>query len=1552
MIAIIVLTALMLLAIPFAAFMRRQHASGTQALHSARAKAGEAGALGHAQAALGLGQPGAENDANPFPYNDPNVDTLWEFRVTLRTQVAGGGFGTGTVSFAVDDALGLPNDGDPETVDGYIRVDGEWMAYSDLTGLTSASTTASLDVNAAHRGLFGTAEVPHAAGAIVSFFPDAELWTLDVEDPQSKININTAPYRVIRNLLGYLRIGDDAGGPAPVPGDAAFPNIRQQAITAAIVEYRSQSCIWENWDGFDDIPDGTYTPFQNVDMLKSISLARDGVGNFIWDNIAEPPLSAEEMDLLRPHITVNSGYATAGASWLGVANLESDMMAAPVGGATNLSVANLSDASRIGVGSTVWFEWPDTSVAPPIQYIEYRTVLAKNGCGRPLTLHEHFDSGNPTDELKLRFVPGFVGASASTPCYIKIDDEWIEYTGVSVDAAAGTMTLTGWTQDPFGTGMPPQMHQAGISYVDGDVICWENTLALTDDPPPLIGPLSADCLVADEPVIQVQNRHGINVNTCTDPIVLQSLFYDIDRYGSETFDTAAVDRIATETTPTSGPQGLLPRLAGGDEDFFDGDEDWFDGDGTSTAQGELDQFFLDLDTPLSTAQEAMLAHNANALTVPLQFNSGALLGLGSLAVADDRAGTPVAQSPNTARLARLFDVVPPLTESLWQWRSQKEFYEHILATGGGKNVLTMPLNEGLLPPDPTTHPSDYAIYADTRVDTGTVTAALEELNPTVFTTLLEGLHESPPEFSPDYSVAADSRVTASAPRDFDNTANGGIGNVHLQYPTNYSSPARQRHIEADSFHATLQPFAIEFWVKADTGFVADIGIDPNPTDLTARNQIRLRLESGTLVLRMDDEVAGTGPLGESFGGYVEARSSPGFSFDAADWHHVAVAVCGTFRNEIAMFIDGIYDENMDWSYHYLDATGLQQSVDETTVTEGYFWPLAMEVPNQRYSLAANAVLGETVVTLSNVTGLPHLSGRLAIGSATNDYAYIAIADSPINQVTLATPLNEGHSAGEAVAFMLPVVRPVVHRDAALAPALNDQIGLWAHTDLGNGSFRSNLASTVIGPETVQNVVTGAAYRWLGIDPNLYPLGGTAGTFFPDERWHVVDYDEFIANPSGALSGGLPSGTVGTDFSVGADRNGSLGLSGMIDEFRITTLPTALVEGPLTLGGSSNATLRQWEWFISAAVDPAGWLCVRVRDGASAPWLPAVTWPPATHTSGGYFVGPDTCVYSYEIYEGNVVSPIGHHGDMKGIQRLRPDLVTDAGTTAVAAGPHRLMPLSFITSTRLWAAFAPADDHIQVVDASQFPRQGYVKIDDEIIGYCGKDTSGSGFITPHLLLRPTAAAGGSPYPRGAYGTTEAGHAARTVVRHLPVRHLDRYREEDPGSPGAWTQHVNYSEAQLDAQMCMVSFPVYRAGKLNNVSWQLREPLEDGQKVAVLVRIDDAVAWNIAPEGDLTIGPEEVDGSDSTSNDLLWGTIIRDGDPAAGSLDIYHVVGGVSQYPTATSKVEVRFYFDLGETHPFNTGYDSVAGNPVPNAGWTNMIEIDEVTLEMLPESVTY
>jgi len=1561
MIAIIVLTALMLLAIPFAAFMRRQHAAGTQALHSARAESGEAGALSHAQAALGLGQPGAENSGNPFPYDNPQVDTLWEFRVTLRTQVAGGGFGTAAVSFAVDDALGLPNDDNDETIDGYIRVDNEWMAYSDITWvLPPTSTSATVVVGADHRGLFGTVDAPHAAGAIVSFFPDAELWTLDVEDPQSKININTAPYRVIRNLLGYLRIGGNSPED-PATGDPAvdFPSTDQIAIAQAIYSYR--------------VDPVTLQPRR----FASIDAVRNAI-----------PLTAEEMDLLRPHVTVNSGYVVGADSWLSVGNLESDMTAAAIGGATNLSVANVSDASRIGVGSTVWLSWTHLGTS----FSEFRTVLAKNGCGRPLVLAADCAAGDTS--IDLQWAPGFVGASPSPPspsdipCYIKIDDEWIMYTDVTVDDEDNPtiLTLENCVRNQFGTA--PADHLHGIAYVDGDVICWENTLAPINDPPPLTDVLSDDCLVAEAPLIRVQNRHGVNANTCTDPVVLQSIFYDIDRYGDDRFgvlpDTA--NYVASE---------LVNYLAGGDGDFFGGPsaEDWFDAtDGPMpltpstppwhTARDELKDFFLDLGAPLSAAQEAMLAHNASALTVPLQFNSGALLGLGSLAVADDRAGTPVAQSPNTAQLARLFDVLPPLTESMWQWRSQKEFYEHILATGGGKNVLTMPLNEGLLPPPDTAVAT--ADYEDTTGGIGTVTPVLEELNPTWFTTMLEGLHEPPPwpdpppnAFALDYSVAGDTTVVA-ADADFGNTTAEGITGEYLQYNTNHTDVAGKRHIEADSFLGTIQPFAIELWVKPDTGIVSEqllVDIGAGSAVETAQNQVRLYMNPETtggvtkprLVLRLDDQVGA---------GCVKAWSSNDFDFDPGVWHHVAVAACGTFPHEIAMFIDGVYDRDMDWHYYYLDGLGVVHDEDATTVNEAYFWPVAMNVPVGTYTVAPGPDAGgwdpdplNTEIGLTDISDLPPV-GWVAINTTGELYEYNGfdselVAGASVDTIVLTRPLSVRHNPGEPVTCMIPLVRPATHKaadDPESFPAGGDSVGFWRCADLGNGVFAAG-ASALASFATVDDarlhsslLPLGATvafpdyYVWLVFDPQTATdpiVAGVPGDILDvqQDRWKAFRYDSFVGSPASVLAGLLPSG-AGSTIHVGADAGGLNLFEGEIDELRITALPSTMLQRIVGGGdwpsGSGSLSLMGWHYFNHA-----------IR-GYSAeeqiPPSPALVRSSTSpvYPSGGFFVVCDTpsttatpALYSYQWYGAASLNII----------EQREDDLSPAGVASTAQ-PHRelrpVMPLNLITSTGLAAGYASTDGDIPVVDASQFPRQGYVRIGDEIIGYSGKDTSGA----PHLLLRPATAAGVSACPRGAYGTTEAGHAAGAVVGHLPVRHPDRYRAED--TAGTWDVHTTYSQAQLDAQMCMVSFPIYRAGKLKKVSWEFKEPLEDGQKVAVLVRIDDAVAWNANPYDDAA-EDVAVFGSQNpeTSLDLLWGTMSADPDPD-GELAIYKWIdpgAGTYGYPTATSKVEVRFYFDLGDTHPYR--YEYIPGiGPSAAPGLGNMIEIDQVQIEMEAESGVY
>jgi len=192
-----VLAAMFLMAVPFAVFMRMQHSAGTQGLRMAQAHYGETGAADHAKTVLFQTLRSTEQRRSDdfaagdveavFPYDNPDVDSVWEFNVTLRTRLWDDGdadpeeiviqeSGSADYSFRVDRAVGFRNDGDPDTVDAYIRLDDEWMAYLHLAGHGDAINSdtpgaefpgGTLTVRDEHRGLFGTERAAHTEGAVV-----------------------------------------------------------------------------------------------------------------------------------------------------------------------------------------------------------------------------------------------------------------------------------------------------------------------------------------------------------------------------------------------------------------------------------------------------------------------------------------------------------------------------------------------------------------------------------------------------------------------------------------------------------------------------------------------------------------------------------------------------------------------------------------------------------------------------------------------------------------------------------------------------------------------------------------------------------------------------------------------------------------------------------------------------------------------------------------------------------------------------------------------------------------------------------------------------------------------------------------------------------------------------------------------------------------------------------------------------------------------------------------------------------------------------------------
>ena len=97
-------------------------------------------------------------------------------------------------------------------------------------------------------------------------------------------------------------------------------------------------------------------------------------------------------------------------------------------------------------------------------------------------------------------------------------------------------------------------------------------------------------------------------------------------------------------------------------------------------------------------------------------------------------------------------------------------------------------------------------------------------------------------------------------------------------------------------------------------------------------------------------------------------------------------------------------------------------------------------------------------------------------------------------------------------------------------------------------------------------------------------------------------------------------------------------------------------------------------------------------------------------------------------------------------------------------------------------------------------------------------------------------------------------------------------------------------------------------------------------------------------------DDGDGLDYTSTDELWGTIFSADGEQDGVLDLWTTSG---ERPTVNSSVEVRFYFDLGDTHAYNKWLDLTDPlNPVVRDGWSNMVELDEVVIEMVPRPMSF
>jgi len=538
---------------------------------------------------------------------------------------------------------------------------------------------------------------------------------------------------------------------------------------------------------------------------------------------------------------------------------------------------------------------------------------------------------------------------------------------------------------------------------------------------------------------------------------------------------------------------------------------------------------------------------------------------------------------------------------------------------------------------------------------------------------------------------------------------------------------------------------------------------------------------------------------------------------------------------------------------------------------------------------------------------------------------------------------------------VPVVQTTVHEvpltdptaDPTAAPLANDSVQVYEHVIVGaSGSGYDSWghpggSPTPHGPYTVVDVGTPAdpvlsQYTWLAFEPEDYVNGATGNRLFEPSTAEAYpgEYDLFdpavrrwkvLNAAAGVLSGELPC-YPGNTFRIGGPAAGGTGavFAGELDEVRISVLPTA---SPTNLAGvgdwaqpDANFAVRAWVWmpdvtFGVLAQNAAG-MRLDLADETGTRKL----------FDGGYFL-LEGDLYDFDTFAGNIVG---------GVEQLNADLTT-TGTSGPAQTHEqlrRLIPLNYITSTRLAGAIAAGDTTITLADVSQLPDSGYLKVDDEIIAYNGRDT----VLNEVSITAPL-------YRRGYYGTSPAGHAAAASVRLLPVRWPDRYRVDDPTlAVGPWDGHTGYTVADLDSGMCMFSWQPTSTGKVSTVEWRLKDPLPSGHALIVLVNAD-ATPWNANPS-DAPL-PDYL----TANGNKYWGTIFDTPGAQAGRLDLYWV--NASNEPDRASvqgSLEVRFYWDLSRTSLYN--HALVGGVVTAAADPVSPVELDTVRVELLPQPGTF
>ena len=143
-----------------------------------------------------------------------------------------------------------------------------------------------------------------------------------------------------------------------------------------------------------------------------------------------------------------------------------------------------------------------------------------------------------------------------------------------------------------------------------------------------------------------------------------------------------------------------------------------------------------------------------------------------------------------------------------------------------------------------------------------------------------------------------------------------------------------------------------------------------------------------------------------------------------------------------------------------------------------------------------------------------------------------------------------------------------------------------------------------------------------------------------------------------------------------------------------------------------------------------------------------------------------------------------------------------GRFGTTARPHQygaiLIPVETYAMSRLVADADESTAAFELADASDFPLDGYLRIDDalELIGYTeiqgnslsgplGRIDPGASTPKPNNTNRDQARVGGALF-RGRFGTTPTGYSQGAVALAMPFRHYDRFAERSDDPENSYTQ----------------------------------------------------------------------------------------------------------------------------------------------------------------------